>query len=393
MRKKVRSKNLKLLLVLLLMVITVGYATLTTNLTINGTSKINNSTWDVHFETVTITPGSVTIDTNDNTQYAARVDSNDTTKVEFSVLFNEPGDFYEFTVKAVNDGSIDAMIDSVSKTLKINGTTQDSIPAWLNYTVTYSDGEAIAKNHMLEHSKFETYKVRVEFKKDITNEQFNEARGKTLTFEYDVDYIQKGEGATPVNHTTTLYGVYNNSSIILNQPVPSTVTLRNTAAEAMNDWIGLDDGYGAMDEKKPYYLKHVISNGVVTESYIEIVIDDDYLERDRNDFIYNCENDNDCINSYVAPNEGIYTLRGGVNESSLTDKPVFDSNLAVLRNMYGDAFDTYCQSYGGGYECSASYNNLKYGSYRIGIDMFGSVSVLGLWVCLANDYSYCYYDY
>ena len=49
-RKRVENTNKKLLLVLLILVVTVGYATLNTTLSINGTSKINNSTWDIHFE-------------------------------------------------------------------------------------------------------------------------------------------------------------------------------------------------------------------------------------------------------------------------------------------------------------------------------------------------------
>ena len=148
MREKSKKFNKRLLLVLLLVVVTIGYATLQTSLTINGTSKINNSTWDIHFETVTPTPGSVTIDSEDNTQYAARIDTNDNTKVGFSVVLNEPGDFYEFTVKAVNGGSIDAMVDTVTKSLKINDVVQNTIPDWLTYTATYSDGVEIAKNHI-----------------------------------------------------------------------------------------------------------------------------------------------------------------------------------------------------------------------------------------------------
>ena len=92
-KEKNRKLNIKLLLVAILLFVTVGYATLNTNLTINGTSKINNSTWDVHFDDVNITPGSVLIDTDlYEAAQEAKIDPNDETKVTYNVLLSKPGD-------------------------------------------------------------------------------------------------------------------------------------------------------------------------------------------------------------------------------------------------------------------------------------------------------------
>ena len=333
MKKKYKSINLKLTLVVLLFVVTIGYATLQTSLTINGTSKINNSTWDVHFETVTPTPGSVTIDTNDNTQYAARIDSNDNTKVDFSVAFNEPGDFYEFTVKAVNGGSIDAMIDDFTKTLKINGTTQDSIPAWLNYTVAYSDGVEIAKNQILEHGKFETYKVRVEFIRDITNAQFNEARGKTLTFEYEVEYIQKGEGSVPVNHeeeeqpvegTVYTLGIDSNVDVRQYEPFPTSIIQYGTKKQVLQAFKT------AAGRDMYVYLKHDVEDNVVKNSYIEFVITDEMVEN----------------NPGVVP--GVYAIENAHDEAS------FNRNLNTMRTAFGNNCDPLEYA-----SCSIDYGNDK----------------------------------
>lgn len=59
MRKNKNSK-LSLVVILLLMVISVGFAYLTTTLNINGSTLIRGNSWDVHFENITITDGSVT---------------------------------------------------------------------------------------------------------------------------------------------------------------------------------------------------------------------------------------------------------------------------------------------------------------------------------------------
>ena len=82
----------------------VGYAYLTTNLSIDGTSSIKGSKWDVHFENVQVKEGSV--------ETEEPVISDDTT-VSFNATLENPGDFYEFTVDVVNEGTLDARISSV----------------------------------------------------------------------------------------------------------------------------------------------------------------------------------------------------------------------------------------------------------------------------------------
>ena len=400
MRKKYKSTNLKLIIVLLLFIVTIGYATLQTSLTINGTSKINNSTWNVHFADVSVTNGSVSIDSEDNTQYAAHIDSNDNTKVAFSVVFNEPGDFYEFTVKVVNDGSIDAMIDDFTKTLKINGTTQDSIPAWLNYTVTYSDGVAIAKNQILEHGKFETYKVRVEFIRDITNAQFNEAKGKTLTFEYEVDYIQKGEGAVPVSGYTDVYSVAN--LLYVGSVLPDNAIVRSTPELAMADWGILT---GVEGESLPYFIKYKMNqNRVLEEISLGFVVSDESKARWKSD---KCDNDAECEAKYDNMVNGTYYIRGLnlYNSNSATCKdeykddlgrcfnPYYESNINVIKTAYNydvqpDVCYYYNDNYGESYACyidDIGFVTSRYGS------LFSADNGSTYNECsfLANGESYC----
>ena len=141
-----RNKKRDYLSILLLLVVglSIGYALLQTTLTINGTSKIKGNTWDIHFANLSVTEGSVTIGTGD---VAAAIQSS-TTDITYTVTLNEPGDFYEFTVDAVNAGSIDGMIESV--TSKLNNVPITTLPAYLDYSVAYSDGIEIAPNQYLK---------------------------------------------------------------------------------------------------------------------------------------------------------------------------------------------------------------------------------------------------
>ena len=187
MKIKKRKKYISLLFVLLLG-LSVGFALLQANLKINGSSKIQGSSWDIHFENLNVTEGSVSIGTGD---VAAAIQSS-TTDITYTVTLNLPGDYYEFTVDAVNAGSVDGMIESV--TSKLNNEPITTLPAYLNYSVTYSDGVALSPNQYLKAGDSETYKVRVEFKRDIESTDLP-TTAQTLTFNFGVVYIQADSNA------------------------------------------------------------------------------------------------------------------------------------------------------------------------------------------------------
>ena len=191
--KNNKKKNIVFVLLLLIVGLSIGYSLLSTNLQINGSSKIKGSSWDIHFENVVVNTDSVALTTGD---VAATIQSS-TTEVSYTVTLNKPGDFYEFTVDAVNAGSVDGMIDSV--TSKLNDAVITTLPAYLDYSVSYSDGVAISPNQYLKAGKSETYKVRVEFKKDIENSELP-TTAQTLTFHFEVVYVQADENAVEVLH-------------------------------------------------------------------------------------------------------------------------------------------------------------------------------------------------
>ena len=195
MKRKSKNKKLTLILVLVLL-ISVGYAALASNLKINGSSKVNAAKWNVYWDNIQITEGSVPAD-ND---HKARITDSGKTQVEFSIELNEPGDYYEFTVDAVNNGTIDAMIAANGI---VNGVYSDSnytqtatLPDAVSYTVTYADGTAIQDKHLLAKKSGntatrETYKVRIEYRNDdeIDADDLDE-NDQTYYFKFSVNYVQ-----------------------------------------------------------------------------------------------------------------------------------------------------------------------------------------------------------
>ena len=172
-------------LFIILLSISLGYALLTTNLNIVGTTIVKDNKWDIYFDNVQVSSGSVSAST-------PAIDTNKTT-VSYSVNLNLPGDYFEFTVDAVNAGTIDGMISAVSN--KLNGTEITTLPNYLEYSVSYSDGIAIQNNHLLESGKTETYKVRVGYKKDISATDLPSTE-QTLNLIFSVTYVQADDNAT-----------------------------------------------------------------------------------------------------------------------------------------------------------------------------------------------------
>ena len=185
MRKK--NNSLILGMILLIVVLGIGYAYLSTTVTINGSSHINNPSWDIHFENVQVSPGSIIADD-------PIIDTNKTT-VSYEVTLVKPGDVYSFTINVVNSGSIDGMIESISS--KMNGVEIEELPSYLDYSVTYLDGSEIKINQELKANTSETYKMNIEYKKDISQVDLPTSE-QTLYLIFNVVYTQATDSAIPV---------------------------------------------------------------------------------------------------------------------------------------------------------------------------------------------------
>ena len=101
-----RNRN-KIIVVLLILLISIGFAFLSSNLSIIGNTLVSKQTWDIHFESPTKVGGNVD---------ATSLELTNSTTVDFSADLLKPKDSYEFSVDVVNNGSIDAMISSITAT-------------------------------------------------------------------------------------------------------------------------------------------------------------------------------------------------------------------------------------------------------------------------------------
>ena len=332
MRLTKKEKRITLFLTLLL-VITVGYALLSQTLDINGTSKIKKTTWSIIWDNVVVKDGSVS---GDSVTTAASITNTEKTLVEYSITLSEPGEFYEFTVDAKNEGTIDGMVNVVSnKVYQSNGTTERELPSYLTYSVTYNDGKAIEAKHLLSAGSTEKYKVRVEFK-DVEASQLP-SQEETIKFKFSVDYVQADDTGEEVVHglTGTKYRTLPYKVVYIGDNVSEGVTLFDSVSEAKNAF-----------SNRPFYLKHEIENDIVKESYV-------CFEKEGNTYclqgqhtyqsgapgnckseFYDSEN-NKCLSTYYESNKQI--LKEAFGESNCTQNS--SSLYCGAGGLYADAYE------------------------------------------------------
>ena len=216
MKKNKKNKTLLTVLILLL-AITIGYAAIATTLKINGSADVKSARWNVYWDenSIAVTEGSVATTQGNE----ARVTDSSKTQIEYSVELSEPGDFYEFTVDAVNEGSLNAKIapNGVKNNVyESDGTTPKNLPNYIGYTVKYAENDAdVTAGDVLEAKKGNTptrkkYKVRVWYKTDIDPSTLNESTTETLRLVFEVDYVQGDKTQPQANAISIIEGTKGN---------------------------------------------------------------------------------------------------------------------------------------------------------------------------------------
>lgn len=260
----------------------IGYAALSETLTIDGTTDIDEASWNVHFDNVQIVSGSVAATTEPTIT--------DNTSIGFGVTLENPGDFYEFTVDVVNEGTLDAKVNAI--TILPVLTAEES--NFFQYSVTYLDKTTIHQGDPLDAGSTETILVRFEYLV-LGDTSLYPTSDTSFSFNVSMNYVQ-GQG-THVNGTYYSTGA---QSLTIGSHIPVPATLYNTYQEAITQ-----SGYD-------FFLKQVITNNKLTESYVGFVLDDT-----------------------------VYYLRGGdatfVDGGYSPDSPYYETNRATLLSAFGSS--------------------------------------------------------
>ncbi len=154
MKKSFNASTVSVLLLSIAFVImSVGFASYSQTLNINGTVTAKKAEWKVQFKenSYAESQGSVTADTKELT----------TTAMTYTATLN-PGEFYEFTVDVENAGTIAATLNSIT----MSPLTEEQAK-YINYTLTYDSTEYTKTTSNISNdlavNATKTAKVRVEY--------------------------------------------------------------------------------------------------------------------------------------------------------------------------------------------------------------------------------------
>ena len=163
--------------------LTIAYAALNAVLNISGNAEVAASNWDVHFSNVL----------SSDLENPPIIES--PTSIVFNPVLNMPGDKYFFTVDIVNDGSIDAMIESIN----MRGNLTEEQTRFFNYSLTYANGEQIMKRQVIDAGEFVRLKISVEYNKNINPEDLPTSQN-VISFQVTFNYSQSDNDVTHVTN-------------------------------------------------------------------------------------------------------------------------------------------------------------------------------------------------
>ena len=347
--RKSRKKAKLLLLLALLLTISIGYALISTTLKINGTANVLKQTWNVYWDNVVVTDGSVVAEE----PVIGANEGIEKTKVTWTVDFDLPGDYYEFTVDAVNAGTIDTMVTNIID------TPPADLPNYIKYTIAYDDGTEIKINDLLPKAingvpSKDTYKIRILYDPDTaTGDTINNIPedGLSYTFSYSVTYGQatksakyrKGIESCP----NCVFDFYTNGKTFSGGSSSITGSVLNNYTY---DYTSLKDADG---KQRLYFLGHELdSNGRIERGYACGIL------------------------NYGKDNEKVFCLKGGTIEEEASS--VIANNSYVLYKTYNS-----CTQFSGEKHCYGSVNAHYIGinSIGVGTDKFCNLSSSGFMYC------------
>ena len=171
-----KKKKNRIALFILIVFVSIGYALLTSSFNFGGITNVLGNTWGLHLENVQVLEGSVTGTT-------PTIESNRTT-VNFTTTLTKPGDFYSFTVDAVNDGTIAAEVESIEK-----NELDEHASKYIRYEVLNDDDSEVEQGQEISANSSTTFKVIVEYREDILATDLY-AENQALTFEFTINFTQ-----------------------------------------------------------------------------------------------------------------------------------------------------------------------------------------------------------
>ena len=153
-------------LVLSVIGISIGFAAMSTELTIGGSTTVTPASWKIKFQNLAKASGDNSLITT-----APQITS-DTHIGDYALVLTKPGDKVEYTFEVANTGTLDAVLNTytfATPTITGTGATADAdaaiVTSNLVYTLTYNDAgkTAVQVGDTLAHGTTKELILTVEY--------------------------------------------------------------------------------------------------------------------------------------------------------------------------------------------------------------------------------------
>ena len=135
MEKKRNSQTIIIaVLAVAVLFMSIGFASFSQILNIQSSVDVSEAKWDIHWDTDSFEKAAGSVDILNPSKTAGTTPTLTNTDVSFGAKLEKPGDFAEFTVDAVNDGTFDAELTAITISPELTAAQQK----YLSYTVTYN---------------------------------------------------------------------------------------------------------------------------------------------------------------------------------------------------------------------------------------------------------------
>ena len=382
---------------ILLVTISLGSAFLKDTLSIIGNSTIKKSSWVIYFDDVQKATDSI------NSEKDARIVDFKKTRIEFSADLKNPGDFYEFTVYTVNDGTIDAMVKSID-----TSELTDEQKKYLTFEVTYDNGDPIRPCDPLDAGTRRWIKAIVKFNDNLPLEDYP-TDDVHLDLYFNINYVQKDDTCTPTpqknQHILTIKpagGTYNNrhddTRIYLEKNETYTVTYPERELYNFKGWNVI-----APEENGTYTFE----NGLFTMGDEDVTIEatweeGDYVARIMTTYYPTIQEAFDAAKHSDFADNTVYLLKDTTEypTNNTTDDFVFDLGGHTVTGTITNASDGDITLINGRLEAAPEDKEafINYGKLNLGIDdgivyVENSIALIGNSVGLTNKEGSEFYFY
>ena len=176
-KKMSDKKYISVLLVSFVFLHVIGYAFLSSSIKWQKEEMNSQVLWDVSFKNLRVVDGSV-----DAVESASISETGDS--VDYLVDLINDTDYYKFEVDVVNDGVIDAKIDTIVK----SSLSLEQLN-YFDYEVMYNDGSFVKDNDLLRAGESKTVVVSVKYKDGVNFLELTEELS-SIDLSFSINYVQ-----------------------------------------------------------------------------------------------------------------------------------------------------------------------------------------------------------